>query len=439
MNKTLSLCLIVKNAENTLANCIKSVSDFVDEIVIIDTGSTDFTRVIAASHNAKIYDFKWNDNFAEVRNFSLEKINTDWVLILDADEVFVGTEEVLRQLIDRDFKNKIPMYFVDIFTFTKTDSKQNYSFYQKKIRLFPKHENILFEYSLNEEITHPMGTDKLIGLTAKGIGIKHFLTDGLKGKSKRNIRILKNELKKNPNDFYYNYLLGKECLLHGYLAKAISAYQSALNSTDDKDELYLSEICTDVIKILYRQGEREEAFNECIRRENICANNPEYWLTYAYMALREGDLSCAKKCIEKCIEIPPPANALMINVGNITWKPELILGYIYLRKKDFKNAKIHLEKALEYTEDQWLLLFYLGITCKNLREFDSSEAYFKAAEYLVPEQFKQELQFSLLLMHIMSGKFDKANEIVKSMVKEFDLNKEEELNLLDYDIFDENI
>lgn len=433
MNKTLSLCIIAKDAEKDLKNCLESVKDIVDEIVLIDTGSTDNTKKIASQYNAKIYDYNWQESFADARNFSLSKITTDWILILDADEVLVGDKNKLKEIINADYPEKTPMYFLDILTYTKPDNEE-YSLYQKKIRLFPKHENIKFEYSVAEEIIHPEGIANLQAFDASGIAIKHFLNGGLKSKSQRNVLILKKELKKNPKAFYYNYLMGKECLQHGLLVKAFTSYQNALSSTDEKDSVYLADICTDLIKILYRQGNREEALNECIRRERICENNPEYWLTYGYMATREGDFQTAEKAFLKALNINPPAHSLIIHIDNITWKPELLLGYTYLRLKDYKNAKIYLEKAVEHNQNQWLLLFYLGVTCKNLRDYNSSEAYFKAAEMIVPEEHSQELKFSILLMHIMSGKFEKANELVKSMIA--DLSEQtEELTLLDYDAF----
>jgi glycosyltransferase involved in cell wall biosynthesis len=437
MKKTLSLCLIAKDAEKTIRGCLKSIEDIVDEIVVVDTGSTDHTKKIAEEFNARIYDYEWNENFSDVRNFSISKVETDWILILDTDEVFVGKKDQIDEFMNKDYRNKTPMYFVDIFTYIKSSPKEDYTYFQKKIRLFPKHDNFLFEFSINEEVTHPQGTDDLLGLTAKGIAIKHFLENGPKSKSKRNVLILKKELKKNPKDFYYNYLMGKECLQHGFLAKAFSSYQNALSSDDEKDEIYLSEICTDVIKILYRQGNPEEALNECIRRQKLCKDNPEYWLTYGYLALRHGDLACARDCLETCLKLTPPAHSLTINIDNITWKPELLLGYTYLRLKDFRNSKIYLEKSLEHNQNQWLLLFYLGITCKNLKDFSASEAYFKAAEIIVPEEYRQDLKFSILLMLIMSGSFEKANDIVKSLVDEFDFDQEDELSLIDYDAFDE--
>jgi len=82
----ISLAMIVKNEEKFLGRCLESVKKLVDEIAVVDTGSTDNTVEIARSFGAKIYSFAWTDDFAEARNYSLSVCSCDWVLILDADE-----------------------------------------------------------------------------------------------------------------------------------------------------------------------------------------------------------------------------------------------------------------------------------------------------------------------------------------------------------------
>ncbi len=78
--------MIVKNEESNIANCLKSAQGIVDEIIIVDTGSTDETIAICETFNAKILNFKWNNSFAEARNFGLKQAKGDWILWLDADE-----------------------------------------------------------------------------------------------------------------------------------------------------------------------------------------------------------------------------------------------------------------------------------------------------------------------------------------------------------------
>ena len=94
----LSLCMIVKNEEKTIGRCLAGVAEACDEIIIVDTGSTDKTKEIAGKYTDKIYDFAWNDDFSAARNFSFSKATGDFILWLDADDVL--TFEELEKFID---------------------------------------------------------------------------------------------------------------------------------------------------------------------------------------------------------------------------------------------------------------------------------------------------------------------------------------------------
>lgn len=104
----ISCCMIVKNEENILARCLDSIKDLMDEIVIVDTGSVDRTKEIAARYTDKIYDFEWIDDFAAARNFSFSKATKEYIYSADADEVvdeenrrkFWDLKEVLLPEID---------------------------------------------------------------------------------------------------------------------------------------------------------------------------------------------------------------------------------------------------------------------------------------------------------------------------------------------------
>ena len=93
---SLSLCMIVKDEEATLPKCLSSVSNVVDEIVVLDTGSSDRTPEIATAYGAKVHHFKWNNNFSTARNEALKYVTGDWILVLDADETL--TPEIVPQI-----------------------------------------------------------------------------------------------------------------------------------------------------------------------------------------------------------------------------------------------------------------------------------------------------------------------------------------------------
>lgn len=84
--------MIVRDEEDVLERCLKSVKDIPDEIIIVDTGSIDKTKEIAKKFTNKIYDFKWVDDFAEARNYSFSKATKDYIMWLDADDVIEEEE-----------------------------------------------------------------------------------------------------------------------------------------------------------------------------------------------------------------------------------------------------------------------------------------------------------------------------------------------------------
>src|SRR5690625_3830804 len=95
---TVSLCMIVKDEEQTIARCLQSVAHFVDEIVIVDTGSSDGTKAICRRFTDRLLDFPWIDDFSAARNFSFSKATKDFILWLDADDVISEADQ--KKFID---------------------------------------------------------------------------------------------------------------------------------------------------------------------------------------------------------------------------------------------------------------------------------------------------------------------------------------------------
>ena len=106
-HETVSLCMIVKNEEQSLARCLSSVKNLVDEMIVVDTGSTDKTKEVAEVFGAKVFEFSWTESFSDARNFSLSKADGDWILVLDGDEVIsLSDHEGLKKIIASSRKKK---------------------------------------------------------------------------------------------------------------------------------------------------------------------------------------------------------------------------------------------------------------------------------------------------------------------------------------------
>ena len=128
--KTISLCMIVKNEEEVLDNCLSSISDVVDEIIIVDTGSTDSTKSICKKFTDKIFDFKWCDDFSKARNFAFSKASCEYIMWLDADDI-VPSKTINKLLkLKSDFDADTYMLRYDMGF---VNNKPTFSFYRERI------------------------------------------------------------------------------------------------------------------------------------------------------------------------------------------------------------------------------------------------------------------------------------------------------------------
>ncbi|STO12441.1 SPBc2 prophage-derived glycosyltransferase SunS [[Flavobacterium] thermophilum] len=123
---TISLCMIVKNEEDVLARCLDSVQHLVDEIVIVDTGSTDRTKEIARSYTARVIDFPWSDDFSAARNFSFSHATMDYIFWLDADDILPAEEQTkfltLKRTLSSDIDSVTMIYSLAQDEYGKTIS-----------------------------------------------------------------------------------------------------------------------------------------------------------------------------------------------------------------------------------------------------------------------------------------------------------------------------
>src|SRR4030095_3640898 len=101
---TISLCMIVRNEERFISQCLKSVRGFVDQIIVVDTGSTDTTRELARQFGAEVFDHPWSGDFSEARNYSISRATGNWILIIDADEAVAERDARLLHDLVRECK-----------------------------------------------------------------------------------------------------------------------------------------------------------------------------------------------------------------------------------------------------------------------------------------------------------------------------------------------
>ncbi len=202
----ISLCMIVKNEERSLARCIKSVKSLVDEIIIVDTGSNDNTINIAKDLGAEIYNFEWCDDFSAARNESIKYANHQWILLLDADE-FVDENSITE--LKKIIKNNKPPVAFEFRVLSDTGSQNPNE--SRVIRMFSNGFGILFKNRVHEQITSSIKeiSAQVLRTNSKIIhdGYNQEYVDQNE-KQERNISLLKQMIDEEPDFYYWPYNLG---------------------------------------------------------------------------------------------------------------------------------------------------------------------------------------------------------------------------------------
>jgi glycosyltransferase involved in cell wall biosynthesis len=131
--QTVSLCMIVKNEENTLEKCLKSVQGIADEIVIVDTGSTDRTKKIARRYTDKLYDFAWIDDFSAARNFAFDRATMDYILWLDADDILQPADRVKLKALKETLDGSVDAVMMKYCTGFDAQGNVTFSYYRERL------------------------------------------------------------------------------------------------------------------------------------------------------------------------------------------------------------------------------------------------------------------------------------------------------------------
>jgi hypothetical protein len=223
----ISLVMIVRDEERCLARCLESVTGLVDEIVIVDTGSTDRTIEIAESFGAKVAPFAWIDDFAAARNASLELALHPWRLVLDADEWIVDRRSAAATL---DALASTPPDTIGLATVVQVDEATGRLAPGSGLpipRLLPAH--VRYEGIVHEQPT-PRTETFGVDLT---IGHDGYTSQSNARKEGRNIALLEAAIAADQTNAYFWFQLGSDHLTYGRLEDGLSALVRCYNLLRD--------------------------------------------------------------------------------------------------------------------------------------------------------------------------------------------------------------
>ncbi|WP_279380052.1 glycosyltransferase [Sporosalibacterium faouarense] len=270
--------MIVKNEKDTLGRCLESVKDLVDEIIIVDTGSTDNTKEIANDYTDKVFDFEWIDDFSAARNYSFSKATMDYILWLDADDVILEEDRKKFLELKKTLAPDIDAVYMKYNLGCNKEGKPCLSYYRE--RLSKRAKNYKWIDPIHEYLAisgKKINTD--ICITHKKI---HPNPPG------RNMKIFEKMIKENrkfsPRNLYY---YARELFFNGKYNESIEYYEKFLETGRGWIEDNIS-ACFDLSQVYKNIGDSKERLRALFRsfeydtpRAEVCCE-----IGYYYKELR---------------------------------------------------------------------------------------------------------------------------------------------------------
>lgn len=338
---TISLCMIVKNEQGTLEECLKSVRDIVNEIIIVDTGSTDRTREIAQKWTSQVFDFEWIDNFASARNFSFSKATMDYVFWLDADDILLPEDREklsrLKQLMFPEVDAVSMQYHCDF------DIYGNVTLNVRRTRLVKRSKNYLWEGAVHEDLVIKSGRfiDSDIIITHR----KNYQASDPERNLNIYDRLLANNQELSSRDLLHYAM---ELHQHRLYQKAIEFYLRFMDMENITSEDRIR-ACSRLADCYYYLGERKEEREYIFKTFEFDIPRPEMCCRLGYYFLEKNQFSQAVFWYKLAIEVQLPDNQWAIqNMVSHTWLPHMQLGVCYYQMGNYELSYQHNKMALSY-------------------------------------------------------------------------------------------
>jgi len=258
-----SVCIIAKNEEKHIENCLKNLKPYGFEIIVTDTGSTDKTKEIAEKFADKVVDFAWNDDFATARNFCAAQASNNWILSLDCDEYVKNIDiPTFRNILQKKYLKYIGTVRLKSLGYTEEGEKRYIS---DDVQRFYNRNFFHYEWAIHEQLmplNPKINTDaqRCVMLPMEVIHYGYLISkEEMQEKQKRNLKLLYTALEKKPDDPYLHFQIGQSELLLGNKEVACSHYEKGLSYDVDPEITYV-QIMIESLAIAYsRLGRYNEA------------------------------------------------------------------------------------------------------------------------------------------------------------------------------------
>ncbi|SFB92460.1 Glycosyl transferase family 2 [Bacillus sp. OV322] len=338
---TVSLCMIVKNEEDTIARCLDSVKNLVDEIIIVDTGSTDKTKEIVSQYTDHVLDFRWIDNFAAARNFTFSHAKMDYIFWLDADDVLMDDDRkkflLLKETLDPSTDSVTMHYNLSI------DEKGNVIASLRRNRLVKRINNFQW-YGAVHEYLEVWGNILHSEVAVTHCSIQHD--------SDRNLHIYENRLKRgeqfSPRDLFY---FANELFDHKKFEDAIKYYKQFLETKKGWVEDNIS-ACGKLADCFNALEDHENELHFILKSFEYSSPRADFCCRLGYRFLHNNQPHQALFWYKLATQLEMPSdNFGMISHACWTWLPHLQLCVCYSQIGNYALAYAHNEKACQYIPD----------------------------------------------------------------------------------------
>ena len=342
----ISLCVIARDEAESLGPCLCSASGVCDELIVVDTGSSDGTAELARAAGARVFEDPWRDDFSKARNHSLDQATGDWVLVLDADEVLERPDRA-RALLLECARSGARAGQVEMVSDSPTGRSRTLI-----TRFFRNDPGVRYRRRIHEQLTFEGAP--LVGVPT-GVVVRHsgYTAERMRsrGKLERNRRLLEAQLAEDAGDSHDWYQLGRTLEVGESFEEALEAYRRSVELVRDDDPHlpHLFECAATCLRALQRSPQALEWLSQV---EPVFSDRPDTVFLIALLSMDVGQFERAERGFLRCLELgeagpfrPGPAESSESARG---LAPAHNLGVLYECTERPAQARAAYERALRF-------------------------------------------------------------------------------------------
>ncbi len=362
--------MIVKNEEHNLPACLGSIRDLVDEMIVVDTGSTDRTREIAARFGARVHDFAWVDDFSAARNESKRLATGEWIFWLDADEHLDEENRQKLRVLFAGLKDENAAFVVKLHSPKSNGSAVRVNY----VRIFRNHPLVCWENRIHEQI---MPSLQRLGakLHWTEVVIEHSGYQDqsvLDVKWQRNLALLEREVQERPDQVLSLYYLGLARLEQDRPADALLLLQRCLDK-GQAGENTARNVHVLLARCHRRLNQPEEALRVCQTGRKTFPTDPELLFVEAELRTERGEHAEAEQCLRALLQSQDAEYFGVVDAGLRSHKARHNLALALMRQGKHQEAEAEWQTALQECPGfvpAWVALGELYLTQKRRKDLD---------------------------------------------------------------------